>query len=146
MPGPTLTHATQPYGPVEGVRTVKSGTRMRFGECVSEPWLTILENKPMKTVELGYMSSGGTHFLFNPNLFDLPAEKAVGQNGKALVLLAFSKDWDICVAQAEEQATIKLGGQWSFAKENLHCTDDDGHDIAKLMSGTPKMALSAVPA
>ena len=102
--------------------------------------------KPMKTVELGYMSSEGTHFLFTPNLFDLPAENAVGQNGKALVLLAFSKDWDICVAQAEEQAMIKLGGQWSFAKENLHCKDDDGHDLAKLISGTPKMALSAVPA
>ena len=100
----------------------------------------------MKTVGLGYMSSGGTHFLFTPNLLDLPAENAVDQNGKELFLLAFSKDWNICVAQAEEQAMLKLGGQWSFAKENLHGLDDDGHDLGHLMNSTPKMALSALPA
>jgi hypothetical protein len=100
----------------------------------------------MKTVELGYMSSGGTHFLFTPNLFDLPAENAVGQNGKALVLLAFSNDWDICVAQAKEQAMLKLGGQWSFVEENLPCEEEDGHDLAQMLSDKPKMALSAIPA
>ena len=100
----------------------------------------------MKTVELGYMSSGGTHFLFTPNLFDIPAESATGPGGKALFLLAFSKDWNICVAQAEEQAMLKLGGQWSFAKQNLHGVDDDGHDLGQLMNSAPKMALSAMPA
>ena len=100
----------------------------------------------MKTVELGYISSGGTHFLFTPNLLDLPAETTVGSDGKALLILAFSKDWDICLAQAEEQAVLKLGGQWCFAKENLYGVDDDGHDLGQLMNSAPKMALSAMPA
>jgi len=100
----------------------------------------------MKIVELGYMSSGGTHFLFTPNLLDLPAENAVDQNGKELFLLAFSKDWNTCVAQAKEQAKLKLGGQWAFAEDNLHGDNGDGHDIAHMIGSTPKMALSAVPA
>ena len=100
----------------------------------------------MKPVELGYMSSGGTHFLFTPNLFDLPADHTVDQHGKPLFVLAFAKDWDICVAQAEEQVMLKLGGQWSFAKDYLYGEDDDGQDIAHLKSSEPKMSLSAVPA
>jgi len=106
-----------------------------------------MRDKPMKTVELGYMSSGGTHFLFTPNIFGLPTQNPeIGQNGKEVSFLAFSKDWDICVAQVKDQAELKLGGQWNFSNGYLHGEDGDGGDIADLKKSTPKMTLASVTA
>ena len=60
----------------------------------------------MKTVELGYKLSGGTHFLFTPNLSDPnlpdpPAASPVDAKGKEIFLLAFSKSWEACKLQAQ---------------------------------------------
>ena len=100
----------------------------------------------MKTVELGYISSDGTHFLFTPNLFDLPATPAVDKQGKEIFLLAFSKKWDTCMAQAQEQLQQIMGGTWVYGSDSYASEDLPNMDMMGPLKNAPKMALSQMTA
>ena len=100
----------------------------------------------MQTVELGYLSSDGTHFLFTPNLFDLPATPAVDKQGKEIFLLAFSKSWNACKAQAQEQLHEIMGGIWVYGGDSYGSEDLPNMNMMGPLNDAPKMALSQIPA
>ena len=100
----------------------------------------------MKTVELGYLSSDGTHFLFTPNLFDLPADSPVDMQGKEVFLLAFSKSWEACKLQAQEQLHEIYGGDWVHGDDSRSSEDIADMDMPGWLNDAPKMKLSQVSA
>lgn len=93
----------------------------------------------MKTVELGYKLSGGTHFLFTPNLFDTPADSPVDAQGKEVFLLAFSKSWEACKLQAQEQLHEIYGGAWIHGDDSHSSEDIADLDMVKLLNNGPMM-------
>jgi len=96
----------------------------------------------MKTVELGYKLSGGTHFLFTPNLSDPnlpnpPAASPVDAKGQEIFLLAFSKSWEACKLQAQEQLHEIYGGAWIHGDDSHSDEDIADMDMAKLLNNGP---------
>ena len=95
----------------------------------------------MQTMELGYISSEGTHFLFTPNLFGLPVTQPTGAPDKKIFVLAFSKSWDTCKLQAQEQLHDLLGGTWVYGNDSHGPQDIPDMDMAAAYNDAPKMKL-----